>query len=378
MINVSSKIFDYYADGKLYIDSECLCSKEITEAEFEVLFPASDYNSKEFAYGEGSVKYEQVDFIFKDVYELIKKVTECEYKNINNFPKEIISIDSGVHKLNNFPENYKDWMSLLLKLANHSYKSPHQIFVFIEKNSSGTSTVLDVKINDFEKSKILYLIDNISSPKSLLDSCSDQDVHQGERLSTMKTSLTELINKKGFNLIELLCSSEVLLETYHKIYETYLRSFSFDEFIKDLEDDVGSFIDKVEEQIQGFYVQALAVPGAVILASAFRGVEKGISISLLFSTFLAITIVFASLKSKIKFIERIKKNTLSKLKIYHKRTDGIGNQAAKDSILEKINEAISSVNKTSKDNKRDIYKMRDTIIALGIMYIIAATVFGVS
>ena len=69
---------------------------------------------------------------------------------------------------------------------------------------------------------------------------------------------------------------------------------------------------------------------------------------------------------------------MSKLKIYHKRTDGIGNQAAKDSILEKINEAISSVNKTSKDNKRDIYKMRDIIIALGIMYIIAATVFGLS
>ncbi|MBO2585998.1 hypothetical protein, partial [Shewanella algae] len=67
---------------------------------------------------------------------------------------------------------------------------------------------------------------------------------------------------------------------------------------------------------------------------------------------------------------------LAKLHIYRKKTDEIENHAAQSSILEKIADAIKSVNDTSKESKKDIYKMRDIIIAMGIFYIIAAIVFG--
>ncbi|WP_413729332.1 MULTISPECIES: hypothetical protein [unclassified Shewanella] len=365
-----------FNDKKLVFDDNYLSSINLSEIEFSNIFPPADYPSQEFCNGRGSVCCDEIDYVFHDIYDYIKSINKESIDELTNSPKKIITKDGVIHDVFDFKVSFKNWMLLFKKLASHKYFNSYDTYIFIEKKAINTSTVLEIDIDSFSKNELIDLIKNIDSPSLLLDSCLSEDAHQGERISTMKTSLTTLINEVNLNFVKILCSADVLLDNYHKAYETYLRSFSFDEFIKELEDDVGTFISKVEEQIQGFYVQALAVPGAVILASAFRGIEKGVSISLLFSTFLAIIIVFTSLKSKIKFIERITKNTLAKLHIYRKKTDEIENHAAQSSILEKIADAIKSVNDTSKESKKDIYKMRDIIIAMGIFYIIAVIVFG--
>ena len=142
-----------------------------------------------------------------------------------------------------------------------------------------------------------------------------------------------------------------------------------------MEEDVGDFINKVEEQIQGFYMQALAVPGAVILASALRGAEKSVSLALIFSASLALLLVFRSLISKKKFIKRIAENTQTKLQLYKSRTADINNNFAKSIISEKIEAAMTSVTETEKDSIKDIRNLRDIIISVIAMYLICATVF---
>ena len=202
-----------------------------------------------------------------------------------------------------------------------------------------------------------------------------QDAHQREKLSTMKTTLITLIDEKKMQFVDFLESGESLLNLFHINYEMYLKSFSFDDFIRDLEDDVGDFINKVEEQIQGYYVQSLAVPGAVILASALRGAEKNVSLALVFSALLALILVFRSLISKRKFINRIAENTQTKLEIYEKRTEEISNSFAKETIAEKIIVAKESVEDTRTDNVRDVESVRDIIIVLIGLYFISAIVF---
>ncbi|XQW85680.1 hypothetical protein ACOYR1_02790 [Thalassotalea piscium] len=375
MVNNFLEIKELFESGTLYFDENFLTSKKILETKFLTLFPKSEYSTVEYQNSnqQGSVDCSELEFVFDDLHNLMDKLhTQAVFFAF----EEVILKDGGVVNLGKFPKYYNEWLTIFEKLSSYSYSEPCKTYVFIEKKSVNTSTVLKVPIKDYSSDDITEIISKISDPSLLLASCLEEDCHQGERISTMKTSLTNLLNDPDFKLIDLISSADNLLNTFHRNYETYLRSFSFGEFIKDLEDDVGSFIDKVEEQIQGFYVQALAVPGAVILASAFRGADKGVTISLVFSAILAVTIVFISLKSKIKFITRITDNTLKKLKIYQKRTDDIENSAAKEAILEKVNNAIKSVEETSDDTKKDIFKMKDVIIGVGIMYLIATVLLG--
>jgi hypothetical protein len=380
MTSKPSKVGDLLKQKILFFDGGFLSSTSLSKEDFDEIFPLNEFPSQRYetSNNESSVDCDEINYIFEDWYDFIAYIDTQDYVHEQNltFPKEIILKDIGFRKIGEFALYFKQWILLFDELASHQYLNENKTYVFIEKKSVNTSTVLEIKVDEFSKSQVESLIKNISSPSTILDSCLHKDAHQGERRATMKTSLTNIINDKKLNLFELFCSSEELLETFHRNYETYLRSFSFEEFIKDLEDDVGSFINKVEEQIQGFYVQALAVPGAVILSSAFRGADKGISISLIFSSILAVTIVLVSLKSKIKFINRITDNTLTKLKIYQKRTDDIENSAAKEAILDKVDNAIKSVEETSNDTKIDIVKMRDIIIVVGMMYLIATVILG--
>jgi hypothetical protein len=372
------EIKELFANGTLFFDGIYFTSKGLSDKQFESLFPPAEYKSFKFTDQTGTVDVSEVDFIFKDYHDLIQHVEISD--DYERFQNEIILITKGLVQIGGFAEYYKNWMDIFDKISDHQYRiSPlclAKTYIFIEKKSANASTLLTIDIDQVSEERIEKLVESISNPISLLDSCLQEDAHQGEKISTLKTSIVNIVEERQLSFIDLLGLGEELFNTFHTNYETYLRSFSFEEFIKDLEDDVGDFINKVEEQIQGFYVQALAVPGAVILASALRGAEKSISLALLFSTVLALIIVFSSLKSKTKFIVRITENTLTKLNIYQRRTSDIENSFAKQTISEKIKVAVDSVNITSKDSKLEIEKLRDIIIALIAFYVISSVLLG--
>jgi len=378
MDNNFLRIKELFADGTLFFDDKYVTSKGLSDNEFESLFPPDDYASFEFKGKTGTVDVKDLDFIFKDYHDLIKHVEISD--NYEQFQNEIILITKGIVRIGGFAEYYQKWINIFDKVSDHQYQttpqSTEKTYIFIEKNSVNTSTILTIDTDQVSEERLEALVKSISDPRRLLDSCLQEDAHQGEKLSTLKTSIVNIVEERQLSFIDLLDLGEELLNTFHTNYETYLRSFSFEEFIKDLEDDVGDFINKVEEQIQGFYVQALAVPGAVILASALRGAEKSISLALLFSTILALIIVFSSLKSKTKFIVRITDNTLTKLNIYQRRTSDIENSCAKQTISEKIKVAVDSVNATSKDSKLEIENLRDIIIALIACYVVSSVLLG--
>lgn len=197
MINNFEVIENLYIEKKLFFDGNYLCSTDISKEQFSSLFPIEDYESQEFENGSGSVCCDDIDFVFEDVYRLIDNINKTDSDDLVKSPREIILKDCGPHRIGDFALNFKKWMQFFAKLANHQYKNTGQTYVFIEKTSFNTSTVLEIKIDDYDKDEIFNLINNISSPSLLLDSCLNEDAHQGERLSTMKTSLTNLINEKN-------------------------------------------------------------------------------------------------------------------------------------------------------------------------------------
>lgn len=378
MNNAFLEIKELFANGTLFFDGKYFTSKGLSDKKFESLFPSAEYKTFDFTGQTGTVDVSEVDFIFEDYHDLIKQVEiSDDYKLFQN---EVILITKGLVKIGQFAEYYKKWMDIFDKVSDHQYQiNPSclaKTYIFIEKKSVNASTLLTIDIDQISEERIEKFVESISNPISLLDSCLQEDAHQGEKISTLKTSIVNIVEERQLSFIDLLGLAEELLNTFHTNYETYLRSFSFEEFIKDLEDDVGNFINKVEEQIQGFYVQALAVPGAVILASALRGAEKSISLALLFSTVLALIIVFSSLKSKTKFIVHITENTLTKLNIYQRRTSDIENSCARQTISEKIKVAVDSVKDTSEDSKREIENLRDIIIVLIAFYAISSVLLG--
>lgn len=381
MNDLISRLKTFHSDGFLSISGEFLVVSSLGSAEFFNVFPKATYSSSSYdsVNKEGTVRYSDLKIIFDDYYDLLKSIfrTDCrsELKEVFIISK-MTFIDIDV-----FSNRLIGWLDFFQTVADHSYdiesKPYNKAYVIIEKNSSSgrSSAVLSFEIGSLSIYEIENSIESISDPSALIQSCAQNDAHQGEKISIMKTSIVQLIDKSDLNFYKFINSADLLLKNFHKNYETYLRSFSFDSFVKDLEDDVGSFISKVEEQIQGFYMQSLAVPGAVILGSAFRGAEKGISLALVFSTLLAIIIVFKSLKSKIDFITRIHTNALAKLDIYQRRTLDISNDYAKEAISEKIVKFISLVNDAKDSGINNIGRLRDTLIILISLYVVASIVF---
>ncbi|MCU4674297.1 hypothetical protein N7931_01515 [Catenovulum sp. 2E275] len=375
MSNIIRQILN---ENKFEIDDAYVTFHGINQLEFENLFPIAEYPSRDYNAQScrGSLSLDEIDFIFSDYHELF---TRIESGNIEAIYEEVYIDHHGIVKMSNLPNFYVRWLELLALLADHNYQqdkmSNAQTFIFVENTERSTSTVIEVDLSKVSEGALSALSSAIGDPTLLLESCRQEDTHQNERLSVMKSTIIRCFESNDKCFTELFANSDSILNSFHRNYETYIRSFSFEEFIKDLEDDVGDFIKKVEEQIQNFYVQSLAVPGAVILSSALRGAEKSISLALIFSTFLALVLVFKALKSKMKFIDRITENTLTKLNLYQKRTEDIRNSFAQTTISEKIKDAENSVNTTSKESKDDICNLRDIIIFLIAMYLVCAAIF---
>lgn len=377
MINEAKELF---SAGKLYLSGDFLTSKDLSKDEFDQLFSSDYYETYHFDINNntGTVSIEELNFVYADFHELLESALSCD---LDTFPSELIVLSKGTSfiQIGHFAEHIKGWVQFFKIIADHSFPNDRNneswSYVFVDQKAKKSSTVVSFDPSQIHSSVIESLISSITSPSRLLESCTQEDAHKGEKLSTMRVSIIQLAEDQGLTFVDFLEFGEELLNNFHVNYETYLRSFSFEEFVKDLEDDVGDFTNKVEEQIQGFYVQALAVPGAVILASALRGAEKNISLALIFSAALALFLVFRSLVSKTKFIKRIAENTLTKLDLYKRRTTDIDNSFARDTISEKIDKAIESVDETRVDSIKDITNLRDVIIVFIVFYLITATVF---
>ena len=331
--------------------------------------PSYKYNQRRkeatIAYAEISQFYVSPNAFFKKIQT--KKVCDSE----------IYIYQQGIFEVEDFKNSYYAWLDLFKLLSEFDFENETtkaSTYIFVSKE--GTTESINSCINEISPEELINLLEHISNPLRLLTTSIQEDAHKGEKQSVLKTSLITFVKIDNKSIIELMCSAENLSNLYHQNYETYLRSFSFDDFITDLEDDTREYINKIEEQIQSFYVQALAIPGAVILASAFRTAEKSISLALIFGTILAFILMLSSLNTKKNFINRIQSNTLDKLDIYLKRLGDIDNEYAKSSIREKIELSRSSVDSVSTETKNKMDWIRDIVIAIFCMYVITSIVLG--
>ena len=371
-IDVFKELFQL---GKFVIDGKYLTSKDISKSDFNNWFPIDTYKSSKFddRRSEGSVDIIDVEYIFDSYHDFVKTVNDHNFEG-----NEVYINGKDFLEVNNFKESYLNWLLLFELASEHDYvsESSQKTKTFIIVDGSGSTEIIELNISSYTPDEVKNLIENISDPALLLKSCSEQDAHQCEKLSVLKTSIIKYFKKNPEAKLFLLCSSIELLNLFHLNYETYLKSFSFEDFIKDLEDDVSEFVNKVEDQVQGFYIQALAVPGTVILASALRGAEKSISLALVFSSLLALILVFRSLYTKIKFINRVTNNTKLKLNLYKDRTENITNVYAKESISKKLDISIGQIDDLNTESRNEIEKVRDIIIAVISMYAIASIIFS--
>lgn len=369
------KFKELHEAGGIRIAESFLVLKNVSEKEFEDWFPRDSFPTTKYskARKEGTVDIKDIDYIFNTYHQIVETVHNHKFLGDQVFIK-----NKGFLDVSHFKENYLNWLKLFeLVSAHHFEKEKLKGFKsFIVIDGNGETDVIDFNFSLYSPTKMEEFIKSISSPELLLSSCSTLDAHQGEKLSILKTSILKWFKNSDKSKLSILSASVELLDLFHLNYETYLKSFSFEDFIKDLEDDVGQFVSKIEEQVQGFYIQALAVPGTVILASAFRGAEKGVSLALIFSSVLALILVYRSLKTKIDFIKRVTKSTKQKLSIYNNRVNDVSNSFAKESISEKLQSSKEQINILKKASIREIKKVRDIIIGVFAIYVVAGVVFG--
>lgn len=381
MNSLPREIKDIFLHGKFNLEEGYLEVKNIHEQDFYNAFPKEKYESSlyEKRHQLGSVKVEDIDFIFDDYHQLIRFISS---NNEAKTYKEVVVLSQSLNLIYIETQciNFNKWIEFFDFISVHKYpksdRNDSWAYIFFDKKSKKTSTVLDFDIGEYSEDEIREAFTNISDPSLLLNSVLQEDAHQGEKKSIMRASLIQMEDENNTGFLEFIQLSDKLLNLFHVNYETYLRSFSFEDFIKELEEDVGDFINKIEEQIQGFYIQALAVPGAVILASALRVANKSLNLALIFSTLLAFFILYRSMTAKKKFIKRMAENTITRLEIYEQRSSEINNSYAKDAISEKVKSAKNSIITCKKDSLRDIKGLVEKTVCIFIMYIISAVVFN--
>ncbi|MBC3766462.1 hypothetical protein [Neptunicella marina] len=381
MNSLSKEIKDIFIHGEFNFDEGYLEVKNIQEQDFYNAFPRKKYESSLYEKGHqfGSIKIEDIDFIFEDYHQLIRYISSDNEEKTSE-EVVVLSQSKNLIDIKNQYINLKKWIEFFDFISVHKYpksdRNDSWAYIFFDKKSKNTSTVLDFDIGEYSEVELREAFTNISDPSLLLGSVLQEDAHQGEKVSIMRASLIQMEEENNIGFLEFIKFSNELLNLFHINYETYLRSFSFEDFIKELEEDVGDFINKIEEQIQGFYIQALAVPGAVILASALRVANKSLNLALIFSTLLAFFILYRSMTAKKKFIKRMAENTITRLEIYEKRSSEINNSYAKDAISEKVKSAKNSIITCKDDSLKDIKGLVEKTVGIFIMYVISAVVFN--
>ncbi|WP_156293344.1 hypothetical protein [Serratia oryzae] len=160
------------------------------------------------------------------------------------------------------------WKKLISKIADHI--QINRAIIFITTDNSVKKLDIPLSVENSE----LQLIENpdecLSEITKLYSLIEVIDPHSKERVSVLRTALSEAANKISNNnlLFELINKTVYITRKYDELYDIYTRRFSVNKLLNELDEKSLEFTSKINEYISSSQNKALTIPGALIAIGA--------------------------------------------------------------------------------------------------------------
>lgn len=184
---------------------------------------------------------------------------------------------------------------------------------FYEDNDSSVVFYLIETLEDDKKVKthditlssevLLNQLFNIQEMPNELCFGSDEN-YAAEKVLIAKSALTKTLKSSTFNfqLSQVLCSPDYLLNTFNNNYEFYIEKFSIDKFTREVETAKIEYFEKINAIIHDNQAKALSIPVVILGTSLLKSWDLMAAILILTAMILALYLVMLNLEHKIAAI----------------------------------------------------------------------------
>lgn len=161
------------------------------------------------------------------------------------------------------------WKKLLTHIADHFQSNKVVIFITSENSVTKLDIPLIVSnssLQQLEQSEKCH--NEILKLYSLIEI---NDPHSKERASVLRTALSEIIynvDESESLLFEFIQRSPLLNRKYDELYDIYIRRFSVNKLLNELDEKSLEFTSKINEYISSSQNKAFTIPGALIAIGA--------------------------------------------------------------------------------------------------------------
>ncbi len=184
---------------------------------------------------------------------------------------------------------------LIFTVADHIQNENAVIFITSDTGLSKfeISTSVDFK----ELQKITNPTNKLEEIIKLQNLLNIDDPHKKERISVMRSSIAEFINitlNKTNIFLDLIKKSSLLPSKYDDLYDIYMRRFSVNKILNELDEKSIEFTSKINEFISSSQTKAITMPGALIAVGALAKVGGVLEAALILGGLWMIRIVTIS------------------------------------------------------------------------------------
>jgi hypothetical protein len=221
-----------------------------------------------------------------------------------------------------------------------------------------------------ELKKIPTENEQLSQVEKLRKLISLGDAHDSERRSVMRSAFHETISKchtysEVFKIT--LGSVENLHKRYEEHYDLFVRRFSINKVLHEINDKDLTYTSKINEILSSAQNKALTIPGALIVIGAVMKIDQMIDgVAITIAMIITTVIVHRSLKVHHSTFEHIEKQVNAEFNRYDVLNEKVEiRQRAKQTIAE-----LSGLLKKAKENSIFMKRSIWFICSLTVLYIV--------
>ena len=212
------------------------------------------------------------DFIRGDMAQIHREaISQSGYyiKSLN-----ASSIDEDMTKILLNYQSIKSFLNQLITMDSYT-DSVNKRLVFFSKKTFELSVDISKRLPDFIK--LITELDQkqcqiIADFQNWLDD-EDTSHHIDEKKSILAFVLSDALPKNS-DLIDLIKQIESISESVQAQYALYLENFSYEKFVKKLEENSEKFVTKINDTISKVLPQFLALPFLIAIPTALKSADN--------------------------------------------------------------------------------------------------------
>ncbi|MDP5291826.1 hypothetical protein Q9290_05920 [Oceanimonas sp. CHS3-5] len=182
--------------------------------------------------------------------------------------EKISSFSEDAQKLKSQMISVFEWKKLLTELCDHPVDSDSFVF-FINKDDVGKKYELNTILGIESIESIISPQESLDVVKYLAGKLEDKDAHHDERRSVMRSTLAEFLDGSSSKIfLNIINKSKRFEAKYRELYDLYIRRFSINKVLNELETKSLEYTGKVNELLASGQARALTIPGAVVAVGA--------------------------------------------------------------------------------------------------------------